>query len=114
MASQFQQMIYRLSTDSDFRQRFLADPHAALSAFELSEEERNVLFDMRALLSQSRHASGPNGPWDWQFGSRDVHASGPNGPWDWQFGSRDVHASDGPNGPWDWQFGSPETKAQSS
>ncbi len=115
MANQLQQMIHRLSTDGNFRQRFLEDPRGALSPFELSEEEQNILFDMRAFLTQSRPADGPNGPWDWQFSSSDVHASdGPNGPWDWQFSSLDVHASDGPNGPWDWQFSAPETKAQTS
>ena len=118
MANQFQQLIHRLSTDGAFRQRFLESPRDVLSAFELSEEEQDVLSDMRRLFVQSTaNDGGPNGPWGWQFTSLEAQPSdgGPNGPWGWQFTTLEAHPSDGgPNGPWGWQFAAPQPEPQSS
>ena len=112
MTSSLQRFIHLFSTDQKFRHRALTDLQSAMASFDLSEEERDILFDMRQLFTQSSEpAGGPNGPWGWQFTSAEP-AGGPNGPWGWQFTS--AEPAGGPNGPWGWQFISPEQELTSS
>ncbi len=92
MSSPLQQFIHRFSTDQQFRDHALTDLQSALASFDLSEEEREILSDMRELFMQSSQpAGGPNGPWGWQFMSEP--AGGPNGPWGWQFNAPEQEPS---------------------
>ncbi len=93
MANRFQRIIHLLSTDHQFQQLFLTNPQAALSNFDLPEEEREVLLAMHSELMDRNGALGPEGPFPgWNF--KTEPALGPEGPFPgWNFKTQETISS---------------------
>jgi len=64
--NQFQAVIHRISTDTQFHNRFLNDFDAAISSFSLSKEDVNILAAMRSEFMRDEVAE-PDGPYGWNW-----------------------------------------------